>query len=52
MRDLAKEGRIMLVVTREIRFAADVMVAGNIVESGKILTSPGCIACACPRTRC
>jgi len=40
MRDLAKEGRTMLVVTHEIRFAADVgtrmvfMDQGKIVESG------------------
>ncbi len=40
MRDLAREGRTMLVVTHEIRFAADVgtrmvfMDQGNIVEEG------------------
>ena len=40
MRDLAREGRTMLVVTHEIRFAADVgtrmvfMEAGRVVEDG------------------
>ena len=40
MRDLAREGRTMLVVTHEIRFAADVgtrmvfMDGGKIVEDG------------------
>jgi ABC-type histidine transport system ATPase subunit len=40
MKDLAQEGRTMLVVTHEIRFAADVgtrmvfMEAGKIVEDG------------------
>ena len=37
MRDLAREGRTMLVVTHEIRFAADVGTRMVFMDQGKVV---------------